>query len=41
MNMGSVIHNDSFITLINTNIAKARICKKELVAREKTMYAYY
>ena len=26
--MGSVIHNDSFITLINTNIAKARICKK-------------
>ena len=41
INMGSLIHNDSFITLIYTNIAKAKIYKKELVGREKTIYAYY
>ena len=29
--MGSLIHNESFITLIYTNIAKAKIYKKELV----------
>ena len=33
--MGSLIHND-----IYTNIAKAKIYKKELVGREKTIYAY-
>ena len=31
MNMSSLIHNESFITLIYTNIAKAKIYKKELV----------
>ena len=39
MNMG-LIHNESFITLIYTNVAKAKICKKELVDREKAIYAY-
>ena len=29
--MGSLIHNESVITLIYTNIAKAKIYKKELV----------
>ena len=31
MKMGSLIHNESFITLIYTNIAKAKIYKKELL----------
>ena len=33
--MGSLIHNDSFITLIYTKIAKAKIYKKGLVGGEK------
>ena len=40
MNTGSLIHNESFITLVYTNIANAKIYKKELLDREKAIYAY-
>ena len=34
--MGSLIHNESFITLIYTNIAKAKIYKKRASGLRKS-----